>query len=417
MKDTKQETKLVPKLRFKEFEGKLYPNSLPLGKYVVSHNAGIYKKKELYGEGVNIIGVSNLYDISSINGQIFNKVPLTSDETNSFSLDTNDLLYGESSLVREGIAKTVYCTEKGKSTAFAWHTRRYKVNSSELFSPFLYYQLNSWTQRKYIMSVATQTALTGITTTDYFSTPIYVPTLPEQQKIASFLTLIDKRIELLTKKKKLLEEYKKGVMQKIFNQEVRFKDENGNDFPEWEEKRLGDLLKEYDQRTIDNNQFSILSSTAKGLFTQSEYFNHQVASSNNIGYKILKRGQLVFSPQNLWLGNININDKYDIGIVSPSYKVFDIRNNLISPQYMQELIKLPRMLYEYTISSEQGASVVRRNLNMELFEQIRINTPVIPEQKKIVEFSHKLNNQITNLAELLQGVQIYKQALLQQMFI
>lgn len=246
---------------------------------------------------------------------------------------------------------------------------------------------------------------------------ISFPSHPEQQKIASFLTAVDKLIEKLTKKKKLLEEYKKGIMQKIFNKEIRFKDKNRNDFPEWEEKRLGDLLKEYDQRTIDNNQFSILSSTAKGLFTQSEYFNHQVASSNNIGYKILKRGQLVFSPQNLWLGNININDKYDIGIVSPSYKVFDIRDNLISPQYMQELIKLPRMLYEYTISSEQGASVVRRNLNMELFEQIRINTPAIPEQKKIVEFSHKLNNQITNLAELLQGVQIYKQALLQQMFI
>jgi type I restriction enzyme S subunit len=69
-----------------------------------------------------------------------------------------------------------------------------------------------------------------------------VPTVEEQTKIATFITTINLKINQLKQKKTLLEQYKKGIMQKIFSQEIRFKDENGKEFPKWEKKKLGDCL-------------------------------------------------------------------------------------------------------------------------------------------------------------------------------
>jgi type I restriction enzyme S subunit len=77
---------------------------------------------------------------------------------------------------------------------------------------------------------------------------LQTPSYQEQKKIASFLTLINKKISQLTEKKNLLEQYKRGVMQKIFLQELRFKDENGKPFPKWKASPLGDLL-DYEQPT------------------------------------------------------------------------------------------------------------------------------------------------------------------------
>lgn len=246
---------------------------------------------------------------------------------------------------------------------------------------------------------------------------ITLPTLPEQQKIVTFLTAVDEKLQALKQKKNLLEQYKKGVMQKIFSQELRFKDDNGNAFADWEEKKLGEILEEKNEKTKASGQHRILSSTTRGIFNQDEYFTRDIASKDNTGYKILRKFQLVFSPQNLWLGNINVNMNFEIGIVSPSYKIFSFIKKFTTAEYCEYFLLTPEMMFEYEQSSVQGASVVRRNLDLDKFLNIEFNLPTIEEQTKIATFLSTIDEKINQCQAQITNTEVWKKGLLQGMFI
>ena len=152
------------------------------------------------------------------------------------------------------------------------------------------------------------------------------------------------------------------------------------------------------------------------MYRQSDYFDKEVASANNIGYKVLRFGDIVLSPQNLWLGNINYNDLFEIGIVSPSYKVFSIRNSY-NPYYVSCFLKTPKALYEYTNASEQGASVVRRNLDINAFMAICFPMPNKILQDKTSERLRKINMKLDIEKQIHERLNVQKQYLLRQMFI
>lgn len=184
--------------RFKQTEIGKMPEEwscVSLGSLVVGHNSGVYKKADLYGRGHNIVGVSDLYDCHSIDGQQFRLVPLEPRELSRYTLHEGDLIYGESSLVREGIARTLPVTQRGAGTAFAWHTRRVRLDYEKTDAIFYHYVLDGGPTRKRVMAVATQTALTGITTKDFFSVPVPLPAMDEQREISRILTSNDKFIE------------------------------------------------------------------------------------------------------------------------------------------------------------------------------------------------------------------------------
>lgn len=208
----------------------------------------------------------------------------------------------------------------------------------------------------------------------------FPPLATEQEKIAEILMKWDKAIELqekvIEKQTNLFEHYIRSLLLPKVG---------------WNRFSLGQVIVEKDNKTTENDQYQVISSTKKGLFAQKEYFEKQVASENNVGYKILNKGNIVLSPQNLWLGNINYNDSFEIGMVSPSYKVFEIHEGF-DELFIASLMKTPRMLHQYILASEQGASVVRRNLNMELFYDIPLFLPSLQEQNRISEIIHQLNS-------------------------
>lgn len=180
--------------------------------------------------------------------------------------------------------------------------------------------------------------------------------------------------------------------------------------------RLGYILCERSERTKVNNQHEVLSSTVKGIFSQREYFSKDIASENNVGYKVIRLHDVVLSPQNLWMGNINYNDKFDIGIVSPSYKIFSIADGY-DKRFVAAMLKTHRALYNYMLVSEQGASVVRRNLNMEAFEQLVFKMPPIDKQREISNAISALQSRLELAVRTKTAYEKQKQWLLTQMFI
>ncbi len=159
-----------------------------------------------------------------------------------------------------------------------------------------------------------------------------------------------------------------------------------------------------------------MSSTIKGVFSQREYFSKDIASENNIGYKIIRLNDIVLSPQNLWMGNINLNDKFEIGIVSPSYKIFTI-NSSFDKTFIASLLKSHRALYNYIQVSEQGASIVRRNLNLEAFEQLVFRIPSLNEQCKVGNIIKSVLKKIEYENQLINKYEEQKKFLLSKMFI
>ncbi|HDJ7546012.1 TPA: restriction endonuclease subunit S [Staphylococcus aureus] len=281
-----------------------------------------------------------------------------------------------------------------------------------------YFESTKWYRE--VANIAVEGArnhgLLNIPVNDFFNININLPIQYEQEKIGEFFSKLDQQIELEEQKLEKLEEQKKGYMQQIFSQKLRFKDENGNDYPNWETEKLGNLINEVNERTKSNNQYVLLSSTKNGLLSQEEYFKKQIGSKDSTGYKVLRLNQLVLSPQNLWLGNINFNQRFDIGIVSPSYRIYNLSHHF-DINFAKNLLKSPRYIYEYAQASEQGASVVRRNLNLDLFYSIKISLPSIEEQRKIGVFLNKLDKLIEKQSNEIELLKQRKKGLLQKMFV
>ena len=399
MTDIQKENKSggkVPNLRFPEFKEGWEVKKLG----EISTNKS---KKYNPNNETNFIKCIELEHLSSETGQLLGFVDGSQSGSIKNVFQKGDVLFGK---LRPYLKKYYQPNFDGVCSSEIW-----VLNGKEILNDFLYYLI----QTNSFVDLANQSSGSKMPRADWsilenglFS----FPNSEEQQKIASFLSLIDERIQTQNKIIEQLETLIKNVSEKIFSQNIKFKKFE----KKWEVKTLGEILIEINERTINSNQYRVLSSTAKGLFYQSDYFKKEVASKDNAGYKILKINQLVFSPQNLWLGNINVNTTYEIGIVSPSYKVFSFNEKAIV-SYCKYFLKSSKMMFEYEQCSEQGASIVRRNLNMDLFLNIPILLPKLEEQIQISSFLTKIDQKIQTEKAILEQLEMQKKYLLQQMFV
>ena len=401
MVTNKEQNKLnVPHLRFPEFHGEWEKHGL--SEYLDFKN-GLNPDSKRFGKGIKFISVMDILNNPVITYDCIRaSVQATDAEISSFSVENGDILFQRSSETLEDVGRAnVYIDDKVAVFGGFVIRGKKKANYNPLFFRYL---LSSPYARKRIIPMGAGAQHFNIGQEGLSKVLLNFPSIEEQTKIASLLHLLDERIATQSKLIEKLESLIKGISNKHFNSK------------EGMPVRLGAVLKERSEKTKVNNQYTVLSSTVNGLFSQREYFSKDIASENNVGYKIIRLHDVVLSPQNLWMGNINYNDKFDIGIVSPSYKIFFISNNF-DKRYVAAMLKTHRALYGYKLISEQGASVVRRNLNLEAFEQLIFKIPTIDKQQEIGKTISLLNSRLETERTLKATYQSQKQYLLRQMFI
>ncbi|WP_283701130.1 restriction endonuclease subunit S [Clostridium perfringens] len=275
---------------------------------------------------------------------------------------------------------------------------------------FLYYSFQRINWKKY----SEASGVPSLSASTIESIKYILPELNEQEKIANFLSKVDSIIEKQEKKVQYWNSYKKGMIQKIFSQKIRFKDDNGRDYPEWEENKLEDYIMEYTEKTVIDNQYPVLTSSRKGLMLQSEYFkDRQVTTDSNIGYFVIPRGYITFrSRSDDGIFVFNQNNIIDKGIISYFYPVFNF-NESINKYYA--LIYMNNYLKKEIFKEVVGTSQLV--LSMSKLKKLKIKFPCLDEQIKIANFLSNIDNIIEKESKKLEELKQWKKGLLQQMFV
>lgn len=323
--------------------------------------------------------------------------------------NADEVVLPDSGETAEDIARASWINKKGiilGGGLLIIHPDKYLINSG-----FLSYSLSYGSNHKKLSSYAQGKSIVHIHSNDLKKLYIFYPSrFNEQSKIFNILNYLENLITLQQRKLNQLKRLKTAMLQQLLaNQsfpKVRF-----NNFKNsWKDYRLGEVFDEFSVKSKRENEYKLLSSTTSGMESRSG----RVSGHSNIGYKVIDNGDIVLSPQNLWLGNINLNNMGK-GIVSPSYHTFKIVN--ANPIFVNFQLKTKKMLFEYKMVSVQGASVVRRNLDMDAFKKIVIKIPNEKEQIKIASLFSSISNIINNHQNKLTQLTTLKKYLLQKMFI
>lgn len=358
---------LQPKLRFPEFKD-------------------IYRRKSL-GE------ISKISSGKSKKDEVNNHYPLFG-STGIIGFSTESDYSGERILVARVGANAGYIYKINGIYGVSDNTLMISEVTENI--DFMYYQLKQENLNKYIFGSG-QPLITG---TILKKLVFYIPTLQEQTKIADFLGAVDKQLDILNQKKEKLNTYKKGVMQQLFAQQLRFKDDNGNNYPDWQEKTLGEVLK-YTQpnkfivkSTDYNNNFNIPVLTAGKSFLLG--FTNE---TDNI-YKEIPC--IIFDD---FTTSSQFVD-FEFKIKSSAMKILNtIGNDNI--KFLFELIS--------TIHFPTGDEHKRYWISE--YSKLKLSIPSIEEQTKIAEFLSAIDKQIEAVENQITKTETYKKGLLQQMFV
>lgn len=282
---------------------------------------------------------------------------------------------------------------------------------------FLFYSLEHKDIRKYINGSTRGKLTQG----DMWKILLYIPALPEQQKIADFLFAYDRQIDIQSQRVEAMRTRKKGLLQKIFSREIRFKDDQGKDYPAWKEIKLRSIVHRVTRKNRNLITKRPLTISAElGLIDQEEFFSKKIASDNLSNYYLLHKGEFAFNRSSATgypFGAIKRLNRYESGAISTLYICFSVDNSDYS-DWLQHFFESTYWHKEaYKVCCEGARNHGLLNISVDDFFSMKLYLPTLPEQQKIADFLTAIDTQIEVEEKRLETMKTIKKGLLQQMFI
>lgn len=400
----------VPKLRFPEFTGEWEMVTLDEKDYIKGRIGWKNLKAEEYTDfGPYLIAGKHIKK-GIINWNKCDHISMKRyEESIEIALKKGDVIFSkDGSIGNPALIEELPCEATINGTMML-----IRVNNQRIDSKYFYYILRTNYFERLIKIVKSGSSIPHIFQRDmkFFKFPI--PSLPEQEKIADFLTLFDKEIELEEKKLELLKENKKGYMQKIFSQEIRFKDEFGNDYPQWEEKKIKfnynvEMCKRiYKNETLIEGEIPFYKIGTFGgkadAFISVSLFNEYQKK-----YKYPKKEDTLISCSGT-VGKCILFDG------NPSY--YQDSNIVWLREKKNRILK--KFLF-YILKNltwkELPSTTIKRIYSKDLLNKL-INFPSLLEQEKIANFLSTADEEIELMENKIEKLKEIKKGLLQEMFI
>ena len=393
----------TPKMRFPEFRDEWEMKIIKELFNVVSGSTPLRSNTSYYENG-NIPWVKT----TDLNNSLINN---TSEKVTDIALNNLKLLPKDTVLIamyggfnqigRTGILNIKATTNQAISALI----KKDDYNSKFLQS-YLNFNVKQW--RRFAASSRKDP---NITKRDIEKFKIPYTCLEEQEKIGGFFSKIDRQIELEEKKLDLLEQQKRGYMQKIFSQELRFKDENGNKYPNWQTVKIGSILKERKERSGDGEMLSVTIN--HGIVKFDEIDRKDNSSKDKSNYKKVYKNDIAYNSMRMWQGASG-KAEFD-GIVSPAYTVVTPIEN-INSNFIAYYFKTHNMIHKFRINP-QGLTSDTWNLKYKQLKDIKISICSKEEQDKIADLLTILDTRIKKQNHKLEILNINKKGLLQKMFV
>ena len=370
-----------------------------------------YSKGDLADAGTPII----LY------GRLYTKYKFAISEVDTFAVPRNGAVYSQGNEVivpasgetAEDIARASAVEKSGVLLGGDLNILR----PFDFMNPlFLALAISNGEPQKELAKKAQGKSVVHIHNTDIQEVTIAYPSKTEQDRIVSVFRHLDHLITLHQRKYAKLVNIKASMLEKMFPKD-------GSAYPEvrfagftdaWEQRKFEEAFIERRERTEQENEDTLLSCAINGMFLNSELFGH-FRGTTTIGYLRVKKNDLILSAQNLHLGNANVNLRFEHGIISPAYKVYDL--NSCNPEFIQAWVKKDDTKNFFLAATTEGASQCRKNIEWETLGKQTIYMPSIDEQKQIGAFFQQLDHLITLHQRKLEKLQNIKKSMLEKMFV